>query len=305
MVLVVLGTWIPASAQTQPRGGVTVFTHSNFQGPNETFFGDSADLRDLGMNDQISSLRIPRGEVWEVCQDINFQGPCQTFSQSVSDLTSLNWNDKISSLRRVQGGNPANQANRPFNRGGGTARIFADPNYRGRAETVVNENANLEDIRFNDQVSSIEIPAGQVWEVCQDWQFANRCEVITRSVPNLGSIGMNDRISSLRRLPDNELSQSYPYDRYGRSDQYGAPRLILYAQPGYRGAARVVDQARTFGSFGNRAASVEIEGGVWEVCERDAARGNCVTLDSSVPDLARVGLTGPITSVRPVTGFGN
>ena len=71
--------------------------------------------------------------------------------------------------------------------------------------------------------------------------------------------------------PDSRASQSQrqnPRD-YNSSVQ---PRLTLYAQPGYRGAARVVDQARIFGISGSPAASVEIEGGAWGVCQRSVLR---------------------------------
>ena len=79
------------------------------------------------------------------------------------------------------------------------------------------------------------------------------------------------------------------------------PRLILYAQPGYRGAARVMqDEIRNIGAFGNRAASVEVRGGTWELCDREGWRGNCVTVDQDIPDLSRLGLTGAIVSARPI-----
>ena len=68
---------------------------------------------------------------------------------------------------------------------------FADADYRGKAEAVFNETADLQDLGFNNQVSSIEIPPGQVWEVCGDPNYQNHCEVLDRSVPNLAAIGMN------------------------------------------------------------------------------------------------------------------
>jgi hypothetical protein len=305
----------PASAQVRNnQRGVTVFSDANYQGTNETFFGDNPDLRDVGLNDTISSIQIPRGEVWEVCQDVNFQSPCQILDRSVTNLTSLNWNDKISSIRRVQGRDVSRRGTPGYgtpgygrNQGAG-ARIFADPNFGGRSETVY-DVPDLATMGFNDQVSSIEIPAGQVWQVCQDWNYTNHCEVINGDVANMRSIGMNDRISSIRRLPDEEFSRrQYPNGQYGDQDsRYGfGPQITLFAEPGYRGSTRVVDQPRNFGLFGSRAASVEIRGGSWELCQRSDRPGNdCVTLNRSVPDLTRVGLTGPITSVRPVSGYGN
>src|ERR1700752_1620099 len=74
---------VPASAQVRNnQRGVTGFTDANYGGTNETFFGGFADLRDVGLNDEISSIQIPRGEVWEICQDINFISPCQIIDRS-------------------------------------------------------------------------------------------------------------------------------------------------------------------------------------------------------------------------------
>jgi hypothetical protein len=56
----------------------------------------------FGLNDEISSIQIPAGQSWEVCQDINFGNRCQVISRSISDLDSIGWDDRISSLKRIQ-----------------------------------------------------------------------------------------------------------------------------------------------------------------------------------------------------------
>src|SRR5262245_50748358 len=83
----------PASAQFGRYGaGITVFTNPNFGGQSATFRNDVPDLRDYGLNDKISSIEIPNGEAWEICQDINFGNRCQVVSGSVSDLRQIGWN---------------------------------------------------------------------------------------------------------------------------------------------------------------------------------------------------------------------
>jgi hypothetical protein len=57
------------------------------------------------LNDKISSIRIPTGETWEVCQDIDYGNQCQVLSSSVADLRSIGWNDRISSLPRTNNNN--------------------------------------------------------------------------------------------------------------------------------------------------------------------------------------------------------
>ena len=41
---------------------------------------DVYDLEPLGLNDKISSLRVGRGEQWEVCEESNFGGRCVVVS---------------------------------------------------------------------------------------------------------------------------------------------------------------------------------------------------------------------------------
>src|SRR5262245_32198295 len=94
----------PASAQFGRRG-VTVFADIDFSGGSQVITGDVPDMRALGLNDTISSIHIPNGQVWQICEDINFQGRCQTVSGDLSDLRNGNWNDKISSMRLVNGAN--------------------------------------------------------------------------------------------------------------------------------------------------------------------------------------------------------
>ncbi|HEY7447584.1 MAG TPA: beta/gamma crystallin-related protein [Vicinamibacterales bacterium] len=293
MVMVpLLGVSTASQTRRDGRRSVTVFVDPGFRGTSETFSGDIEDLRDFGLNDEISSIQIRSGEAWEVCRDIHFQNQCQVLTRSVSNLASLGWDDGISSIRLVRGQGRFSRQDPGID----GVRIFVDPNYRGTSETLFDDTSDLRDFGLNDQISSIEIPSGEVWEICQDINFQNRCEVVNRSVSNLGAVGWNDRISSMRRLEGSGLT---PRGTSGRFDS--DPRLILYARPGYRGAARVMqEQIRNIGAFGNRAASVEVRGGVWELCDQAAWRGNCVTVDQDVSDLSQLGLAGPVMSARPI-----
>jgi hypothetical protein len=147
--------------------------------------------------------------------------------------------------------------------------LYADPNFRGVSRAVRGDIADLRPVGLNDQITSIEIPEGETWEICQDINYGNACETLSGSVADLRSIGWDDRISSLRRVD-----------------------VIFYDRPGFRGAA--YDQA----SIANRVArSVEVLSGTWQLCDR---AGRCSTVNRSVSDLSQLGLNGPIVSVRPV-----
>lgn len=82
------------------RGGITVYRDANYRGQQMSFNGAVSNLRNHGMNDAISSIRLPRGSgSWVVCSDADFRGRCQTISSDISDLNRLRMNDQISSIR--------------------------------------------------------------------------------------------------------------------------------------------------------------------------------------------------------------
>jgi Beta/Gamma crystallin len=62
----------------------------------------------------------------------------------------------------------------------------------------------------------------------------------------------------------------------------------------YKAAAAILS------GFTNRAQSVTIGRGVWELCDGPRFTGRCVTLETSVPDLDAHGLRSRVASVRPV-----
>lgn len=93
-----------------PGGGwgnttITVYRDAYFRGQSMTFREEIPNLRNSGLNDAISSLRLDRGS-WEVCEDANYRGRCQIITGDVRDLGRSGLNDRISSLRPARrGGN--------------------------------------------------------------------------------------------------------------------------------------------------------------------------------------------------------
>lgn len=174
--------------------GIEVYRDDNFRGASQTLNGAVPDLRSVGMNDSISSMRM-RGE-WTACTDANFRGQCQTFSGDVNSLRSSGINDRISSLRpgRFDGGSGGP--------GGGWGRtsitVYGDAIYRGPSESFRNEVPDMRASGLNDRISSIQLTGP--WEVCTDAYFRGECQVISQDVSNLEQWRMNDRISSMRPL---------------------------------------------------------------------------------------------------------
>ena len=94
-----------------PGGGgwgntsITVYRDANYRGQSMTFRQEVPNLRNSGLNDAISSMRLGRGS-WEVCEDANYRGRCQIIDGDVSNLGRTGMNDRISSLRPARrGGN--------------------------------------------------------------------------------------------------------------------------------------------------------------------------------------------------------
>lgn len=171
--------------------GIVVYRDDGFRGASQTFNGAIPDLRNSGINDSISSMRM-RGQ-WTACTDANFQGQCQTFSGDVTSLRAVGMNDRISSLRpgRHEGGGGGDGG-----WGNTSITVFADSLYRGASESFSREVPDLRNSGLNDRISSIRIRGA--WEVCTDAWFGGQCEVIREDVWNLQQRRLNDRISSMR-----------------------------------------------------------------------------------------------------------
>ena len=85
---------------------------------------------------------------------------------------------------------------------------------------------------------------------------------------------------------------------------HAAAQITFYAREGFRGQAFSTDkQVWNFerAGFNDRASSVVVERGRWEVCEDARFEGRCVVLKrGSYDSLRGLGLENRISSVRPV-----
>jgi uncharacterized protein YcfJ len=88
-----------------------------------------------------------------------------------------------------------------------------------------------------------------------------------------------------------------------------AAQLTFYQYEGLRGRTFGVDRAiSNFDHYGfnDRASSVVVQRGQWEVCEDADYQGRCVVLrEGQYPSLASVGMNNVISSARPVRGGPN
>ena len=189
---------------------IVVYTAPNYGGRSLVFSDDAADLRRVGLNDRIASVRVLGGR-WVICTDINYVG-CRAVARDIPDLGAIGWGSRISSIREGQnwwnaGGGPRGYGGgyegggRPGYGGGyenqvATVTFFQDPNFRGRSYSTQREVRNLVDVGFNDMASSIRITGGR-WQVCTDKDFRGQCQIISGSMSQL-SANFDRKISSIR-----------------------------------------------------------------------------------------------------------
>jgi hypothetical protein len=178
--------------------------------------------------------------------------------------------------------------------GYGGITVYEDPDFRGDSVSFRDEVTDLRQNGLNDRISSLQVDGNQAWEVCRDINFSGGCRVFSGTIDDLREEGWNDRISSMRAVGYARNS-----NRGGRNIRQS--RLVLYDRPNFRGEGRDIrNNATNLGAVGDRARSVQVQGGTWELCDGAFRNARCVTVDQSVSDLRTLGLPNGVTSVREV-----
>jgi hypothetical protein len=308
--LAALALLVAASASAQPS--IRVCENRNMGGRCETFRHGVDDLREWGFANRISSFRIEEG-TWLLCTDYGFRGICEEYRRSEMDLNGTRLQDNISSLRPVRG----------MGGGGGGGRasiaVYSQPGYRGKSWVFSDDIADLGRVGLNNQVSSIRIYGGR-WQICEQQGFRG-CRSITNDIPDLNYIGWNNRVSSIREgggwnddwgggrgsgggsgWGGSGGSGGGGWGGSGGSGGRGGGRgtLTLFEHANYGGMTfEVKDEVADLGpvGFNDRASSIQITGGRWQVCTDSYFKGQCRTISGDVRDMDR-GFNDKISSVR-------
>ncbi|MDD2917780.1 beta/gamma crystallin-related protein [Rhodoferax sp.] len=170
--------------------------------------------------------------------------------------------------------------------------FFEQNGFRGRSFTTESQVNNFERYGFNDRASSVVV-ARESWEVCENVQFGGRCVVLQPGqYPSLAAMGLNDRVSSVRAARNMAPAPA-------------APQVTFYENEGFTGRSFTTDrQVNNFArnQFNDRASSVVVAGGPWELCENNRFRGRCVVLrPGQYPSMKAMGLNDRVSSVRAVS----
>ena len=174
--------------------------------------------------------------------------------------------------------------------------LYEHEGYRGRTLVVAGEIGNLEREGFNERASSAVVKGNrwERWELCEDRRFRGRCVILRPGeYASLAAMGLNDRVSSVRAVDARNAPAPAPpvasqIDLYESESFQGRVYTTLQPVPDFRRSG-----------LNDRASSVVVTGGRWEVCADTQFRGACTVLQpGSYPSMAALGLNDRISSVR-------
>lgn len=169
--------------------GLELFEDRDFRGDSRVLNGPIEDLRQLGFNDRARSLRLPRGESWEVCVDNYFRN-CRVVNGDSPDLGGLGLSRRVSSARPLrQGGLPGTWPTP----GGTQLTLYDNRGFRGRSIVIAQSMESVDD-RFSPESARV---SGR-WELCDGTRFTGRCVVIGADEADIRSLGLRGRIRSAR-----------------------------------------------------------------------------------------------------------
>ncbi|HVF62712.1 MAG TPA: beta/gamma crystallin-related protein [Casimicrobiaceae bacterium] len=171
--------------------------------------------------------------------------------------------------------------------------LYGQEGLRGRAVTIEGSVPNLAGSRSNDRASSMTVRDG-TWQLCTEPYYRGTCVTVGRGdYPSLRAAGLNNQVSSVREIGW----------QGGTGGQGSINRgLVLFDQPNFSGGSVKVDGiAESLDRFNDRARSMIVYEGEWELCEHDRFRGNCMVFREG--QHANLGpLSGDVSSLRPLSG---
>lgn len=275
-------------------GDITLFEDVDFRGRAVNLRETTDELTRFGFNDKASSILVRSG-TWDVCTDAGFRGRCKTLGPGeYSSMPGMN--DAISSVRetgRGDGNNPGRPGRDP-ERGhgggygrGGTLEVYSGAGQNGGSASLNRDTDDFVGIGFNDRTTSIVIHNGY-WQLCSDSNYQGTCRIFGPGRHDDLGRGLDGRVSSARMVDEREARRQQQYDQqYQRpqyEQQYQQPQyqqrgaVLLFPEAGMRGEPLALDRNAedlVRYNFNDRASSIVVNEGQWEVCSDSNFRGRC------------------------------
>jgi uncharacterized protein YcfJ len=188
---------------------------------------------------------------------------------------------------------------------GAEVTVFERAGFEGRSVVAEGEVRNLERYGFNDRAASVIVAGDRSdrWEVCDDRGFRGRCVVLRPGeYASPAAMGLNGRVGSLRVVDRDERVDDRRYAPAPPVAQRDP--ITFYTDEDYRGRSYTLNAAvedfRVAG-FNDRASSLVVRRGSWEICEAVRFAGRCVVLRrGEYRSLAAMGLNDQVSSAREV-----
>ncbi|OYO26473.1 beta/gamma crystallin-related protein [Janthinobacterium sp. PC23-8] len=300
-------------AATQ-AGELTLFEDDNFRGRAVTVRETTDDLSRVGFNDKASSILVRSG-TWDVCTDSGFRGNCKTLTPG--EYRSMpGMNDAISSVREVGRGdgrgdwrNDGRNDGRP-DRGNygrrGSLEVFSGAGQNGGAARLDRDNGDFASIGFNDRTTSIVIDGGY-WQLCSDSNYQGTCRIFGPGRHDDLGRGLDGRVSSARMVDEREARRQQQYEQnqyqqYPRQQYQQRGAILLFPDADMGGEPLALERDTedlVRQNFNDRAGSIVVNEGQWEVCSDSNFRGRCEVIGPG--QYARLNaLDNKISSLRRV-----
>lgn len=169
--------------------------------------------------------------------------------------------------------------------------FYAREGLVGRAYAVHGAVPNLPATDLFDRAGSASVRGGR-WQVCTEPWYRGFCVALAPGdYRSPAQMGLPARVGSAR-----EIDWHMP----GPAPAPDPGRVVLYERPNLAGRSiAVTGPTDAMGAFNDRARSMVVSGGSWELCEHDRYRGTCVVFPPGrYGDLGQ--LTGDVSSLRPL-----
>lgn len=169
--------------------------------------------------------------------------------------------------------------------------LYGREHFRGR---VVSANEVVPDLKgtgLDDRVSSLSIRSG-MWQLCSEPNFRGSCvSAGPGDYATLNLIGLDTSIASVRRM-------SAVAERLATAPV--AEGVVLFEGPSFAGRSLAIEgPTERLDRFNDRARSMIVYDGQWELCEQDRYRGDCATFGPGRhANLGR--FAGELSSLRPL-----
>lgn len=180
-------------------------------------------------------------------------------------------------------------------------KLYEDDNFRGRTFSARDGIENLKDVQFNDRASSLQIDR-EPWQLCTDAGFGGRCVVLEPGeYASLRSFNLNDGITSIRPMPSDD--QPWGGGDVDRGETRDA--LVLFRDDNFSGDSVAINRDEPDlgrdNRMNDRASSVIVNHGEWELCADVSFGGRCERVHPGrYASLRSMGLNDSISSVRRI-----